>query len=95
MAIDNWFIRTIWDVMATPLVKLLLNSEVSISIDEVVLRRKFLNFLCHEGGGVTKRSLLLRTPTATCSCGQWKKTAGSRGSLKASWDEHVDDATPF
>jgi len=53
------------------------------------------NFLCHEGAGITKRSRFMRTLTATCSCGLWKKTAGSRGSLKASWDEHVDDATPF
>jgi hypothetical protein len=52
-------------------------------------------FFYYDSAGVTRKTRIMNNFTGSCSCGGWQKIMGSVGSLKAAWNEHVEQEADF
>jgi len=76
-----------------PRVKVKKGSVPSLRYGDVVTKSRGGHQLSgFESAGVNKRTRELSPWVGSCICGDWKRILGSRSSLEAAWETHVNEA---
>ena len=68
--------------------------HVSLSVTELprkVVPAALHKFFYYDSAGVTRKTRIMNNVTGSCSCGGWQTIMGSVGSLRAAWQEHVNN----